>query len=424
MSAPTSGHRLRRTRWHTLILELSRAQPVASLTAMVWTTSLVMLACGAYIAVASLLRTGFTAPGPPFWVGVAACLGGAVIFLGRRYYRKWYYHFLQPATGLAAALGIHLDGGGTASVADASLYLVLAALAFFFFPWTTAGIHVVVNTALLVLALGSVPGVATGDILIMVCGNLVVGGIVGALSRLTASAVLAAEVDVLTALPNRRGTQSRLLTALAGHRAGAPLSLAIIDLDHFKQVNDSLGHAAGDELLRAAATAWWAILPPSAVLGRWGGDEFVMLARLEPVAAGQLVDALREALPAGRSCTAGVTGLGTADDVDSAMRRADQALYVAKRAGRGRTRVWTPEDVVDQREGERRSPQMNGPEQSSPEQSSPEQSSPEQSGPDQPWLESQPSMRSDSGSSASSEPSGPVDPSSGASSRSMPTAFI
>ncbi|TNM68010.1 GGDEF domain-containing protein [Streptomyces sp. NP160] len=353
---------------------------------MVWTTSLTMVVCGAYTATAALVRGGASPPGGAFWVAVAAVVAGALIALGRRWYRTWHYHLLQPCTGLAVALGLHLDGGGAASAADASLCVVLAALASFFFPWTTAGVHVLVNTALMVLALQSVPGVGPGDVVALVGSAVTAGLLVGTLSRLTTTAVLAAELDALTGLPNRRGTQRRLLEALPTPRAAGALSLAIVDLDHFKQVNDELGHAAGDDLLCRAATSWTALLPPAALLGRWGGDEFVLLAPLDPHRTAALVDGLRAALPPGRSCTAGVTGLAGADHLDAALGRADQALYAAKRAGRGRTRVWSPADA-----------------------------------PGQPWLDSQPSMRSDSGSSGSS---GPEAPSSGASSGSMPTAAI
>lgn len=374
------------TRRRALLLELSRAQPVASLRVMVWTTSMTMVLCGSYTAVAALLRGGGTPPGGAFWVAVGAVVGGSLIALGRRWYRTWHYHLLQPSTGLAVALGLHLDGGGAASAADASLYVVLAALASFFFPWTTAGVHVLVNTALMVLALDAVPGVGAGDVVVLAGSAVSAGLLVGALSRLTTTAVLAADLDALTGLPNRRGAQRHLLEALSASRRGGALSLAIVDLDHFKQVNDELGHAAGDDLLRRAASSWTALLPPSALLGRWGGDEFVLLSPLDPHRTAALVGALRAALPTGRSCTAGVTGIATGDDLDAALGRADQALYTAKRDGRGRTGVWSPDDAAGQ-----------------------------------PWLDSQPSIRSDSGSSGSS---GPAAPSSGASSRSMPTAAI
>lgn len=380
---------MRARRLAPLLAELARAQPAAGLRVMVWTTSATMVFCGLYVAVASLLRSGASPPGAPFWVAVAAVVTGAVLAVFRRHYRTWHYHLVQPATAVAVFVGVHLDGGGSASVADATLFMLLAALATFFFPWTLAAVHVGVSTVLLIGVLGAAPEVGAGDVVVMACSTVGVGVLVGVLSRVTARAVLAAELDVLTGLPNRRGTERHVVAALADPRSARPLSLAVVDLDHFKQVNDTLGHAAGDELLRRAAGAWTSLVPPGAVLGRWGGDEFVLLAPLAPAQAGALVDALRAVLPEGRSCTAGVTGVAAGDVLDDALARADQALYAAKRDGRGRTRVWSAAD-----------------------------------GSGQPWLDSQPSMRSDSGSSGSSTSSLPGPPSSGASSPSIPTAAI
>jgi len=371
-----------RLRRGALAAELMRAQPAATPSVMAWTSSMSLVVCGLYVAVATALRSGPGHGAAPFGVALAAVVAGGLVILGHRRFRTWHYHLLQPGTGAAVALGVHLDGGGASSAADASLFVVLASLASFFFPWTTAAVHLAVNTSLLVVTLSAAPGVGAGDVVVLACTTVTSGVLVGVLSRVTAKATAVAELDVLTGLPNRRGTGNRLTAALAAHRGGAPLSLAVLDLDHFKQVNDTLGHAAGDDLLRRAAVGWSALLPPSAVLGRWGGDEFVLVARLDPAGAADLTDRMRSALPPGRSCTAGVTGLAVGDDLDTALSRADQGLYAAKRAGRGRTAVWTPA-LADA----------------------------------QPWLESQPSIRSDSGSSGSSTPD-----SSGASSPSMPTA--
>jgi diguanylate cyclase (GGDEF)-like protein len=359
-----------------------RTQPAVHSTTISATTSLVMVLCGGCVAVATLLRPDLPHTWPPLAVALAAVVGGLVLWPVRRRLRASHHLVVHLVTTLAIGLGVHLDGGGTASATDAGLFAVMVVVAFFYFRWATAAATALFTLLVASAALLSVPGVSAGDLVVLAGELATTGVVVGLLSRSIAAATTAAEVDVLTGLPNRRGTQNRLEAALASHRGGAPLSLAVLDLDRFKQVNDSLGHAAGDELLRRAASAWAALLPPSAVLGRWGGDEFVLLARLDPASTAALTDRMRSALPPGRSCTAGVTGLAVGDDLDAALSRADHALYAAKRAGRGLTEVWTPALAGAQ-----------------------------------PWLESQPSMRSDSGSSGSSTPD-----SSGASSRSMPTA--
>lgn len=366
----------------TLLAEASRTHPGVTGSTIGATTSLVMLLCGGYVALGTLLRPDLAHPGPPLVVSLVAVAGGLVGWPLRHRFRSWHHLVIYPATTLAIGLGVHADGGGTASASDTGLFTVMVAVAFLFFPWTTAAAFTLLTIAAVLTALSSVPGVAAGDVVVLTGTIVTTGVVVGLLARVIASATTAAEVDVLTSLLNRRGAERRLTVALGAHRGGSPLSLAIIDLDHFKQVNDSAGHAAGDELLRRAAASWSSLLPPSAVLGRWGGDEFVLLAHLDAPATGVLADRMRAALPPGRSCTAGVTGVSGQDDLDSALVRADQGLYAAKRAGRGRTELWSPALRSDQ-----------------------------------PWLDSQPSMRSDSGSSGSSAPD-----SSGASSRSMPTA--
>ncbi|MBF5081900.1 GGDEF domain-containing protein [Quadrisphaera sp. INWT6] len=364
------------------LLQAARTQPVVHTTTISATTSLVMVLCGGCVAVATLLRPDLPHTWPPLAVALSAVVGGLVLWPLRRRLRASHHLVVHPVTALVLGLGVHLDGGGTASATDAGLFAVMVVVAFFYFPWATAAVMTLFTLVVASAALASVSGVSSGDLVVLAGKLATTGVVVGLLSRSIAAATAAAEVDVLTGLPNRRGAENRLTAALAAHRGGTPLSLAVLDLDHFKQVNDSLGHAAGDELLRRAASSWAALLPPAAVLGRWGGDEFVLLARLDPASTADLTERMRSALPPGRSCTAGVTGLAVGDDLDAALSRADQGLYAAKRAGRGLTEVWTPALAGGQ-----------------------------------PWLESHPSMRSDSGSSGSSTPD-----SSGASSPSIPTA--
>jgi len=148
--------------------------------------------------------------------------------------------------------------------------------------------------------------------------------------------------DALTGLPNRRLVGDRLVQALArARRSGAPVAVAFLDLDRVKLINDAFGHAAGDELIRAAAMRLSAVIRPGDTLGRFGGDEFVaVLEGLSPGALHDTAERLRAAVDAvgteaGMSVTAsvGVALVDGACDPDEALRRADGAMYAAKRAG-------------------------------------------------------------------------------------------
>ena len=161
-----------------------------------------------------------------------------------------------------------------------------------------------------------------------------------------------ATLDGLTGLANRRRTAEVAIEALA-HAATstAPLTIAIIDLDHFKGINDRYGHAVGDQVLRDFAQLGRSLLPATDTLGRWGGEEFLLvmpdtaldvaLARVEALRVGVLTIALpatslgyQVSLSAGlASSDHGVTSL---DDI---IARADVALYEAKKEGRDLVRI-------------------------------------------------------------------------------------
>lgn len=157
---------------------------------------------------------------------------------------------------------------------------------------------------------------------------------------------LEAEVrtDPLTGLPNRRHFDDWMTSPIGrGRRADAPLWLAIIDIDCFKQINDSFGHLAGDTVLKETAQFIQACLPSTSFVVRWGGDEFMVViagtaskARrvLATVQAG-LAERSSGIIPATVSVSIGATEF-RADTDHVAIQRADGALYEAKKTGRGR----------------------------------------------------------------------------------------
>ena len=162
------------------------------------------------------------------------------------------------------------------------------------------------------------------------------------------------EVDPLTGVPNRRKIAEELDRELArAHRHSHPLSVLMSDVDHFKTINDEFGHDAGDSALRGIATTIRESLRPADRVGRWGGEEFVIVLP-ETDRAGALATAERVRLAVegtpiltGRSVTVsiGIASLGAVREarpralshtVDSLVRIADEELYRAKDQGRNR----------------------------------------------------------------------------------------
>jgi diguanylate cyclase (GGDEF)-like protein len=165
--------------------------------------------------------------------------------------------------------------------------------------------------------------------------------------------------DGLTGLPNRRRTAELALEALEAARATRqPFAVAIIDMDHFKMINDRCGHATGDHVLKEFARVGVAALHATDTLGRWGGEEFLLVmpgATLETAVAN--LERLRTSvfgikLPASGvglrvSLSAGVAPLDmNVKSLDDLIARADGALYAAKNAGRDLVRIADPAYVT------------------------------------------------------------------------------
>ena len=143
--------------------------------------------------------------------------------------------------------------------------------------------------------------------------------------------------DELTGLPNRRRWDDELNRELGRARRYAKgLSLAMLDLDGFKDYNDAHGHLAGDELLRSVARAWSEAVRATDLLARYGGDEFaVILPDCPPEEALEVIERLRASTPDPVTCSAGIACSDGSDPPEALVRRADQALYRAKRGGAG-----------------------------------------------------------------------------------------
>jgi diguanylate cyclase (GGDEF)-like protein len=163
---------------------------------------------------------------------------------------------------------------------------------------------------------------------------------------------LGATQDPLTGLLNRRAFQDRFLEeAAATSRHDLQACLALIDIDHFKSVNDNYGHPAGDDVLVEVARRLTSCLRTEDILARYGGEEFIVLARMTPLEGARvLLERMRQVVEATPfpvstdkgeqslkvTLSAGFTALVKGSTMEQAVERADGALYEAKEKGRNR----------------------------------------------------------------------------------------
>ncbi len=161
----------------------------------------------------------------------------------------------------------------------------------------------------------------------------------------------ASRTDALTGLPNRRGFVEAFESEIRrSRRSVRPMAIVLCDIDHFKRVNDSAGHAAGDEVLREVADRIRAALRAQDVVARWGGEEFILLLpETDAEGAAHAAEAIRAAVagrPIGQdgeghrlTLSLGVTRHPPEASLDTTIAAADAALYSAKAAGRDRVMV-------------------------------------------------------------------------------------
>ncbi|HEV3427718.1 MAG TPA: GGDEF domain-containing protein [Paraburkholderia sp.] len=198
------------------------------------------------------------------------------------------------------------------------------------------------NVVLMGLAIVTLPCMSTGMVML-------------AHERILQRMEKLATVDELTGALTRRAFMERANALLDAVRArGGSFSIAILDIDKFKAVNDSFGHAVGDRLLAQVSSAVSAQLRAGDLFGRLGGEEFaVLFAQADKHDALRMTNELRAAVERssahGVSCTlsAGVDAIGAHDTLESAIVRADAALYVAKASGRNCVTLAPQTDVAD-----------------------------------------------------------------------------
>jgi diguanylate cyclase (GGDEF)-like protein len=220
-------------------------------------------------------------------------------------------------------------------------------LAAFQYPWTAIyAAHFfprrAVNVQALLISVGFGAGLLFGQlshtVIYWVVVTITIWSISVLLGNLSESVRRQVGTDYLTGLLNRSGFLVAALRERAlANRTGTPLTVAVIDLDDFKQINDGAGHAAGDQLLVALAQQWRERLRPSDILGRHGGDEFVVLL---PCTSAAGADAALKRLRSGEdpvSWSIGISEWLAGEDLEAPLARADKQLYDAK-VGAGEVR--------------------------------------------------------------------------------------
>lgn len=175
-----------------------------------------------------------------------------------------------------------------------------------------------------------------------------IGAVTDELNASNAELRLQSTTDRLTRIYNRRRLEQMLTEAVSTAAAsGTDLAVVLIDIDQFKQVNDTHGHAAGDAVIVHLVEVIRAALPPAAIFGRWGGEEFLLiLPQTGAGAAARIAEDLRGRIAASdfptvhrKTASFGVTSYRPGDGMANLLARADQALYQAKHAGRDRVAV-------------------------------------------------------------------------------------
>lgn len=165
------------------------------------------------------------------------------------------------------------------------------------------------------------------------------------LKRIESELMVASVTDQLTGIYNRKYLDEAINAEISRtKRYDTPFALMMVDIDKFKTVNDLYGHQAGDEVLKQITAIMQQRIRSSDILGRWGGEEFMILCPGTALAsASKLAEQLRQAIESSQfsvvdSCTIsiGVAEFHFDDDTDSLVKRADQRLYKAKEAGRNR----------------------------------------------------------------------------------------
>lgn len=271
-------------------------------------------------------------------LALLSCVALASSAVVGRWGAHWPRQFFHGAVGSATVLivsAVAIAPDPVTSLAAATLVTFVVVDAHFFFSSRQALAHLVAAVAGITAALAFSDvgmGTALGLDLILVS--------IGTVIRQLVTLASDASRDPLTGLSNRRGFDQALEELMGdAARTGEALSAVLIDVDHFKAVNDTYGHEEGDRVLRRVAQVWRDEMPPRAFLARHGGDEFSLLLPGTPGAEALALVRRICGADGSVSLSCGVAQYRAGDSASQLMRSADRALYEAKVLGRGRAEL-------------------------------------------------------------------------------------
>jgi len=294
----------------------------------------VMFAAGGSLALLTLAVPHWHMAHPAAAAAVAALAlpTALVVYLLADHVPGWAFHVFLAVASIQLSVGVYFLGSGAAMAGASSYYTWISILAFYFLPRRQALLHLgfmglTFAVGLVVVGAHGGPALWVATMGTAAAGGLVVGQLVRRLRQV-------AGTDVLTGLANRRTWEETLERELArAWRQRLPVSVAVIDLDGFKALNDRAGHQAGDLLLKEISAAWGEVMRDEDVLARPGGDEFgIVLPNCPQRQALQILDRLRKKTPE-LTFSAGLASWDGSEHASALMERADIALYRAKNRG-------------------------------------------------------------------------------------------